>query len=170
MVPRLAAAPDAAEGGGVAVKQPQIAIGAGPVKLLVEVMRPRERALHLANEFERAQPSGSCQLPEVHAEVVMRRRRVGLARDRLLGGGNSLFRQGSAFRLVRGELGKVKTGPCEFPGSRRLARRVPVVCLRFLEVLLRVSDEPRFGGKWICQGWMGLREKAQANREHNHCP
>src|ERR1035441_6122690 len=36
MVPCLGAAPDAAQGGGVPVKQPQIAIGAGPVKLLFE--------------------------------------------------------------------------------------------------------------------------------------
>src|ERR1035441_5253684 len=108
MVPRLAAAPDAAEGGGVTVKQPQIASGAGPVKLLIEVVRPRELVLHLVHELERAQPSGSGQLPESHAEIVMRRRRVGLARDCLLSGGNSLFREGSALRLAGGELGQVK--------------------------------------------------------------
>ena len=39
MFPRLAAAPDAADGGGVAVKQPQVAIGTGPVELLVQVAR-----------------------------------------------------------------------------------------------------------------------------------
>src|ERR1035441_2519810 len=105
MVPRLAAAPDAAEGGGVAVKQPQIAIGAGPVKLLIEVMRLRECALHLLHELERAQASGSGQLAQVHAEVVEGRGRIGLARNRSFRSRDSLFREGSAFRLAGGEVG-----------------------------------------------------------------
>ena len=96
----------------------------------------------------------------------MGRGRVGLARDRLLAGGNSLFRQRGAFGLVGGKVGQVKTRPGEFPGRGRLARRVLVARLRCLEVPLRVGGEPRFGGRRIRQGLIGLREEAQANQAH----
>ena len=130
VLPRPAAAANAADDRGIAVKQPEVTIGPGVVELRVQLTRPVELALHLVHELECGQALGPGQLSQIHRrgsngpEPSWNRARSGEP-----AGGDPLVRQGSALGIVGGELRQVETRAAELPGRRRLARRLLVARL-----------------------------------------
>src|SRR5438093_10734979 len=103
MLPGLALAADArGPSGRFEIKEPEIAVRPGVVEFRVKRPHGHEFALHLVNDLQGSERFRAGHLAEVHAQVIMSRRRVRAARDELTAGGNAFVSTPLTLVVLRG--------------------------------------------------------------------
>ena len=122
-VARLAFAADArGPAGRAAVKQSEISLRPGVVKLPVQLRRRFEFIFHFPDDLQCAQTFGARELAEIHAQIIMRGDRICVTRDELAARGDALIGNGRTPGFVRGEVGEIVARAGELPGGIGIIR------------------------------------------------